>query len=75
MALRYDHRLEEGEMWLARRLWLAALFPGLTTPEQRRDHMRQRIRTLKIAEQVAGRRRGQPLTFGQAFSDLYGETL
>ena len=63
------------EAWLANRLGDRTLFAGTTTPETRRERMRQRIIGDGRQEDVAGRRNGVEETYGALFERLYGEAL
>lgn len=67
-----------GELYLARRfraLHLGDPFAGLTDGPERRERIRRMILDAGIAERHAGRREGQPITYRQAFADLYGQPL
>lgn len=59
------------EVWLAKRLGDRALFDGITTDDERRERIRQRILDSGIADEIAGNRGGRPETFRSLFRRLY----
>ena len=63
------------ELWLARRLPCPALFDGITTTEERRERVRRELLDRGIADQVVGRRSGQPETWSSLFRRLYRQEL
>lgn len=72
--VRYDDRLEAGEEWLARRVWLKAMFAGTTTWQERRDFMRDQIIELRLQSVIVGKKGGKPLTYRQAWEQLYQQS-
>jgi hypothetical protein len=64
------------ETWIARRLQRPDLFAGVTTPDERRERVRQAIVDGRMAMAVAGKRAGQSAeTWREVFERVYGQPL
>jgi hypothetical protein len=64
------------ETWIARRLQRPDLFAGVTTPDERRERIRQVIVDGRMAMAIAGKRAGQPAeTWREVFERVYGVPL
>jgi hypothetical protein len=64
------------EAWIARRLQRPDLLAGVTTPDERRERVRQAIVDGRMAMAVAGKRAGQPAeTWREVFERVYGQPL
>lgn len=63
------------EAWICDRL-RKDLFAGLTTPEERRERLRNEIIDRCMCDAIAGRRKGQTCeSWSELFERLYGEPL
>jgi len=70
--------LLDRELWLARRLRQhgAAVFDGVTDRDTRRERARAAILAHGLAQVIVGRDRDRrPVSYGEAFSRVYGEPL
>lgn len=64
------------EAWIRDRLDAPALFGGLTTPEERRERVRDLILGRGLEFAIAGRREGGKCeTWSDLFARIYGEPL
>lgn len=64
------------ESWIARRLQRPDLFAGVTTPDQRRERVRQVIVDGRLEHGIAGKRDGVTCeTWADLFQRVYGEPL
>lgn len=64
------------EAWIAERLRLYDLFDGVTTPEIRRDRIRERILARGMTLAIAGRGPGgKSETWQELFARVYGTPL
>lgn len=64
----------DDELWLSDRL-NADIFEGDTDYDTRKLRMRVAINGKNLATSVVGRKRGQDVTYAQAFERLWGEPL
>lgn len=67
----------QGELWFAHRLKQLGrgVFTGDTTPEIRKQRIREAIIEGDLDVVIIGRRNGKPETFEDCFARLYGEPL
>jgi hypothetical protein len=64
------------EVWISRRLQRPDLFAGVTTPDERRERVRQAILDGRMAMAIAGKRAGQSAeTWREVFERVYGVAL
>lgn len=64
------------EVWIARRLASPQLFAGLTTPQDRRQRVRDELVGRGLEDTIAGQRAGETCETWQAlFARVYGEPL
>lgn len=64
------------EVWIAHRLRRPDLYAGVTTPDERRERVRQAITDGRMAMAIAGKRTGQPAeTWREVFERVYGVPL
>jgi hypothetical protein len=64
------------ETWIARRLQRPDLFAGVTTPDERRERIRQVIVDGRMAMAIAGKRAGQSAeTWSDLFQRVYEQPL
>lgn len=76
MATLSDHRREsELESWICKRLALRDLFAGVTTREIRRDRLKVVLLERGLAESIAGKFDGKPISWRALFARLYGEEI
>lgn len=70
------HRRDgELEAWICERLKLRDLFAGVTSTATRRDRLKVVLLERGIADSIAGRLAGKPVTWSTIFEQLYGEPL
>ena len=63
------------ESWICDRL-RKDLFAGLTTPDERRERLRQEILGRDMADAIAGKRKGESAeTWAELFERLHGMPL